>query len=135
MNKILVLFAMIICNNIFAQGNLQFNQVKTFNGTLPNYDSLGTTVLSSSSTWIVPANKVWKIETKTITDGCLFLYINGSKYNDLYVSFAGSGYGVSAYNSAPIWLKAGDQILFNASCGGIGSRPFFISIIEFNITP
>jgi len=89
-----------------AQGNLQFNQVLTYGG------SLGAG--SSQNIGTVPAGKVWKIESK---EG-LNAYING--------------YAVSLA-VLPVWLKAGDIVVFWN--GYNSTQGYFLSIIEFNIVP
>ena len=93
-----------------AQGNLQFNAVKTYGGS------------GNSATWTVPSNKVWKIEYAMIT------------INLNYGAFAINGISVlgSGNTPQPIWLKAGDYCAFINS---FSANPYFISIIEFNIIP
>jgi hypothetical protein len=97
------LFFLTISN---AQGNLQFNQVLTYGGTLcaSCYQPIGT----------VPAGKVWKIESK---EGITLTNING--INLTLTNF-------------PLWLKAGDAVIMN---GNSSTQVFFLSIIEFNILP
>jgi len=89
-----------------AQGNLQFNQVLTYGGTLcaSCNQPIGT----------VPAGKVWKIESK---EGSTLTNING--INLTLTNF-------------PMWLKAGDAVIMN---GNSSTQVFFLSIIEFNIVP
>jgi hypothetical protein len=96
------LFFLAISN---AQGNLQFNQVLTYGGTLcaSCNQPIGT----------VPAGKVWKVESK---GGSTVPTVNGNPVTS---------------NSYPFWLKAGDVIgHYTGSAQG-----WFISIIEFNIVP
>jgi len=123
-----------------AQGNLQFNQVLTYNGTLTSSTSPGL-----SPTYSCPAGKVWKIESKTKTPcknngyyvnypavTTLNCYLNGTWFQDYYVS--------EEINNSPLWLKAGDYIYFelinqNTIAFPNASYPYFMSIIEYNITP
>ncbi len=114
---------------LFAQGNLQFNQI----------------VIISDQLQTVPAGKVWKVESYQQqqvgvnftgpTTACTDLnrprpfQIDGFIYNDL----KGTGWGASnmpyiAENSFPIWLKTGQTL--KTSCPGD-----FLSVIEFNVVP
>jgi len=127
MKKIIVLAALLFTFNVatHAQGNLQFNQVLTYTGSINGM----------TNQWTVPAGKVWKIESKTRTpNGGLTFYINSTAVNDYYFFWNNAGQAsVSsmAIDSAPIWLKAGDISYFNSS----GTANYYISIIEFNIVP
>jgi hypothetical protein len=103
-----------------AQGNLQFNQVITFNFPL-NSGAL-------SSIYTVPVGKVWKLEA-----------ISGSSSSSTSASFMQiNGTNVPIGNTPPsvmnaIWLKSGDQF---AIYNGYGlSAGYFCSILEFNIVP
>jgi hypothetical protein len=98
------LFFLVISN---AQGNLQFNQVLTYGGTLcaSCNQPIGT----------VPAGKVWKVEFK---EGGALVGING-----INLSFA----------QLPCWLKNGDVVFMNGN--NSSTQAFFLSIIEFNIVP
>jgi hypothetical protein len=109
----------------FAQGNLEFNQVK----------------LVGSTTETVPAGKIWKIEsalsssslsistgttsTQNVTTN---IVINGT--NVVVKSSWGSSYASSALETTdlPIWLPAGTTLQ-------AGNNVFRISVIEFNIVP
>ena len=89
-----------------SQGNLQFNQVLTFGGTLcaSCNQPIGT----------VPVGKVWKIESK---GGATINTVNGT--------------AVTQTINYPFWLKAGDILGHYTG----GAQDWFISIIEFNIVP
>ena len=91
----------------FSQGNLQFNQVLTYGGTL----------CASCNQFIgtVPVGKVWKIESK-----------GGSTINTV------NGNTVPQTISYPFWLKAGDNL---GHYTGTFVTDWFISILEFNIVP
>jgi hypothetical protein len=117
-----------------AQGNLQFNQVLTYNGNL----TAGNNTTVSSPTYTCPTGKVWKIESKTRTPnnigangsyGTIEFYLNGTLSQDLY-----SGNGI---DTAPFWLKAGDNIYyrFTNAFSNFITASFTISIIEYNIVP
>ncbi len=126
-----IIFSVLFLNAamLFAQGNLQFNQI----------------VIVSDQVQTVPTGKVWKVESyqqqqvgvnfSGPTTACTDLnrprpyHIDGITYNDL----KGTGYGSGsmpymAQNSFPIWLKAGQTL--KTSCPGD-----FLSVIEFNIVP
>jgi len=118
----------------YAQGNLQFNQVLTFTGYMTGSCSGNyCTATASSPIWVVPQNKVWKIEYKSRTDGGhTRFYLNAVSMVDIWTS--------TAVDNAPLWLKANDEIYFQASAtaGGGGTsvnHPYIISIIEYNIVP
>ncbi len=106
-----------------AQGNLQFNQVRTYGGTI----TAGYCWTEQGTVYTVPNGKVWKIEnfSSINNDGSFRLMINGVVYDDLV--------------NSPIWLKETDTFAFVVSCNnGIGqstTRNWFCSIIEFNIIP
>lgn len=106
---------------LMAQGNLQFNQVLTFSGNInPTGDS---------PSWTVPANKVWKVTSKTPSvlsgAGIFSLYVN----NVPILNYGGVQDGI-------VWLHAGDSMKFSANLiSGLGYWPYFSSVIEFNIVP
>ena len=116
-------------------GTLQFNQVLTYNGTLV-ITAGWTSVLSP--TYTCPAGKVWKIECKTRTPnqvtgsmgsyGILAFYLNGTSSQDSYAN---------GIETAPFWLKSGDNIYFRFSndFGNSLVASYTISIIEYNIAP
>ena len=131
------LFLIIILSSLTligkAQGNLQFNQVLTYNGTITatSYNTV------SGPTYTCPTGKVWKIESKTRTPntigangvyGTLEFYLNGTLCQDVY----GSG-----IDTAPFWLKSGDNIYyrFSNTSGSSLMASYTISIIEYNIVP
>jgi len=134
MKKLYFILFILLNQLVFAQGNLQFNQVKL------------VTALET-----VPAGKVWKIESViyNIAEGST-TYQTGnsgnctsSDYNSAAIVVAGTptkvGQGTSplaysngayvhSYTILPIWLPAGTTL-----SGGICLNK--ISVIEFNITP
>lgn len=116
----------------YAQGNLQFNQVLTYSGTINCTNPVQQFRSCSGPVWIVPSNKVWKIEFKTRTPtGFLRFTINDYSLGDILI-----GNSITLDNS-PIWLKSNDEIkflldgLFNGNISG----NYFISILEYNIIP
>ena len=108
-----------ICMLGKAQGNLQFNQVITYN--------IGGIASQNDNIWFtVPVGKVWKIETAVNWSGNpLYLYPNGAV--NYGINLASSSKTVSDF---PIWLQAGYTGTFS-----IYSNRALISIIEFNIVP
>jgi hypothetical protein len=122
--KILILsFFLVLCSLLYSQGNLQFNQVHTFGGSI----TAGYCWSEQGAVQTVPNGKVWKIEnfSNINNDASFKLMINGIVYDDLV--------------NTPIWLKQSDTFAFVVSCNnGIGNstiRNWFCSIIEFNIIP
>jgi hypothetical protein len=126
----------------YAQGNLQFNQVLTFTGYITGscqvaYPGASCNVTASSPIWVVPQNKVWKIEYKSRTDGGAHFkfFLNAVSIVDLLER--------AAVDNAPLWLKANDEIRFEAyaattnynQSGATVNIPYVISIIEYNIVP
>ena len=101
-----------ISASCFAQGNLQFNQVLTFEG-------------GGDETWYKPpVNTVWKIESAFLSSGnCT----NALKVNGKKASGAGS-----STTSFPIWINDQDSIQAVLGCS---PKSYFISIIEFSVIP
>lgn len=143
MKKIIMVFAIlsVLIGKIKAQGNLQFNQVLTFQGSIPFTAGGWQGHSVNGPQWTVPQNKVWKIESKSRTpDGSLRFMINGFSHSDLYERNYNNNYFALAVDNSSIWIKENDVINFNASgsCGGYGcggSVQYSISIIEYNIVP
>jgi hypothetical protein len=104
-------FAVLITH---AQGNLQFNQVVTYNigGIANQYDNVNFTV---------PVGKVWKIESAVNWSG------NPNGAMSYGITLASSSKTVSDF---PIWLNAGYNGQFS-----IYTNRALISIIEFNVVP
>jgi hypothetical protein len=114
-NKILSAVFLMLMTFIFeAQGgSLQFNQVLTYNGTIT---ANVTSSPVSGSIYTCPTGKVWKIECKTRTPnqvtgsmgsyGILAFYLNGTSSQDSYAN---------GIETAPFWLKSGDNIYFRFS--------------------
>jgi hypothetical protein len=137
MKKIFTILFVCFAFQSMAQGNLQFNQVLTFNGTINNSQPLG-------ATYSVPANKVWKI--KHLTEMPLF-YISSNGYFNLYhglmVNVNGSWFQ-SPSTLKETFLKTGDTIKIGYYNQDTKSNQFsnvnfsfdyLISIVEFNIIP
>ena len=139
--KIILLVSILWCGVFYSQGNLQFNQVKIVSNT--------------DAAQIVPAGKVWKIES-VISDGgqdsypvqtsgavqsffgaCgapAFYYLYNGKYlaiNSLPISFGIHSSG-GVMSSLPLWVPAGSTICMCTSAT-FCARGY--SVIEFNIVP
>ena len=112
-------------NELKAQYNLQFNQVITLNGT-PN-------PCINSVVDTVPQGKVWKIESWT-NNNEVWIFFNNTQFNNHFLVSNSDGLVVSS-NLNPIWLKGGDVISVYISNQFCQTRPYFFSIIEFNLTP
>ena len=107
-----MLFSVFLCWGFFvAQGNLQFSQVLVLDGN------------QNTPTYTVPAGKVWKVESATISSGSgyLALSINGSGAS--IVTYANGG------NNLPFWVPGGTLIGFYIYQTGK------VSILEFNVVP
>ena len=109
---------------LYSQGNLQFNQVLTYGGTLNagSVSANNTNYTYGSPAYTVPSGKVWKIESAMSSGGSALLV------NNLYAGSISSSISMS-----PLWLKAGDIL----RCAGNANSAYtyFFSIIEFNIIP
>lgn len=124
MKTLLFLLNFFSMNLFFSQGNLQFNQVYNYSGTLStsspvtgiNYtNSHGMTAL------VVPNNKVWRIER---------LWIQGG--GTMYINNYAAGYATNPLEiTIPIWMKAGESL----RCGAQAQNWYSINIVEFNIIP
>lgn len=136
---ICLLFMFLLGFDIQAQGNLQFNQVLFIE--MQGTSVSGSTPLVVSRTLVVPAGKVVKLESTSLSYlttsqtapssggsssfGELFL-------NDKTITNTNSG---STTVRFPIWLKEGTYtlklIIRSAGLTTMG----FVSGIEFNVTP
>lgn len=116
MKIIITSLLLFFCTSGFAQGNLQFNQVL-------NIEFTGT----STTSYTVPAGKVWKLEN------CMLTSIN----NYACMIFNGTTYYLRQHNTAssswdnfPFWIGSGKTITFGGGCSS-----GMISIVEFNVVP
>ena len=132
--KSIVFFVFLICLGMsYAQGNLQFNQVK---------------LVSALET--VPAGKVWKIESviynipqtasgyQSTNGGCSYIYYESTAIEIAGIpTKVGQGTQPAAYSNLaythsytmlPVWIPAGTTL-----SGGTCLNK--VSVIEFNIVP
>jgi hypothetical protein len=145
MKKLLLISICFFSMQLFAQGNLQFNQVisETFSVNGSVYNALYT----SSSILTVPAGKVWKIESisfksssvNTTYAPSLFLKVNGNEILFNYGSQRNRNDGGGTLNNQAIWLKEGDIIGFSMRnrCTTVCDQSIdgHLSVIEFNVVP
>ena len=128
----LLTFILISINSVFSQNNLQFNNAIMGQVTgIPNTVSVGTIV--------VPAGKVWKLESTSLSNisgtyptisnqgpmtafiGNMIAFSSGTEFNDLKL---------------PIWLPSGSySISINVSNYPQSNHSFNYSGIEFNLVP
>ena len=127
LNLVLFIALFLLKLNDTTAQNLQFSQVLTFNGQGIGDIPIGT----------VPAGKVWKVETWS-NNNEVSLLINGTLFNNHYLAVWSNNNGNQmqlSSNLNPIWLKSADVLSFFAYNQWGQQRPYFISIIEFNIIP
>jgi hypothetical protein len=120
---------LVLSSALYAQGNLQFNQVK---------------LITTSQT--VPVGKLWKVESVQYNGGATFaintagpvpvvgtmaITVNGAT---LYVNtvYTSGSYAyptvLSNGSSFPMWLPAGTTLAASTNCA-------FVNVIEFNVVP
>jgi hypothetical protein len=129
-NLLLLIFLWGITAFASAQGDLQFNQVLSYSQTYTATSTNNGPWTFTSQLYIVPIGKVWKVE-KFLMDA------SGTTAPGWLIVNSGYKLKPNDVNSGPVWLKAGDEIAAEYITSG-GSQPrgaYFISIIEFNITP
>ncbi len=144
MKSILYFSFVLTLNGLFAQGNLQFNQV--INWKIPTqtvWCNIGFAGPAFSGNLTIPANKVWRIETSSLggdSYGFWSLYLD----NYLLFTFQTSANGTPLYRDQrirfPIWLPSGTyqyRVMYGGACNNAnltfdGSST---SIVEFNVIP
>ena len=125
-----VCLLLLCCYEGHAQNNLQFNRVVTiFTDSVSNCSSnCADTVLLR--TFVVPANKVLKIESINFTPGNYFLFLNGVAFSRVATTIA---------NNFPIWLPSGTYNIYfgtyNSANSQAGNYSYLLSAIEFNVVP
>jgi hypothetical protein len=132
----LIIAATLLClsTSLFAQNNLQFNQIKRikFSGTI------APPIQSTAGTITVPVNKVWKIESGSFNRNGSWLTFSSILFVDDQVlqSTTNSNTNILYHlSNSPIWLPPGTyNIDYNSE--GFGD-PYVISIsaIEYNVVP
>ena len=125
MKKIITIAILLFSMASYAQGNLQFNKVKTFTGNASGYILLDT----------VPTGKIWKIESTGFSGkDNSFLQINNIRYVNFYTNVWANYYNQTPSAMAAsstsiketIWLKSGDIL-------GWENGSYVITLIEYNI--
>jgi hypothetical protein len=136
--KILFLIIFFLTSlEMFAQGNLQFNRVVNLKYSVACNTSANTTV----ATVTVPTDKVWKIESASIS--ALSGWFRSIDLLNLYVDShmlvqGGGNLSTSSptYSSCPVWLSAGTYPVIVANYTGSSyTAVSSLSIIEFNVVP
>ncbi len=132
---LLILSILVLAIGAKAQWNLQFNAVKRINTSI----AAAATSLTTAGTLTVPANKVWKIESGSISQAT-GAYPNGGYPSSLYIDnqVLYSAVQVNGTNSfsPPIWLPAGTYFIsVYSSASAVQTTWIAISAIEFNIIP
>jgi hypothetical protein len=129
MKKLFTILFICFALQSFAQGNLQFNQVLTFTGSIQN----GTNIILDT----VPQGKVWRVEAIGI--GTPTNYVNLTINNKIYRNYFTTGNNYSASAAAikeNLWLKYEDVVGYRYDwCNYCSSSDYVISIVEFNIVP
>lgn len=132
----LLLCFLTVYSKLFAQGNLQFNQV-----IRPSVSGLGTT-----QSFVVPAGKVWKIES---ADSYVYSNVAPTQINPMNggMLFFGGQIMNSVYKNAigihypemPKWFPSGTYDLRLTDYGGNSysgqTCVGVMNVIEFNIIP
>ena len=134
MKKILTIAILLFSMASYAQGNLQFNQVLTYTGTL-------TPIQFVSTTYTVPTGKLWKIKFVNKLPYNIVNTINGVQYQYNGFALNINNKWLFGENFNEIFLKSGDTIKLgwaNQSASSGYNAPFanfdyVISIVEFNI--
>ena len=136
MKKIFTIAILLFSMASYAQGNLQFNQVLTYTGTL-------TPSQFVSASYTVPTGKILKIKyVNKLT------YVTATNYNGIQPLYNGFALNINSKwlfgeNFTEIFLKSNDTLKLgwtNQSTTSGYSAPFVnfdfvISIVEFNIVP
>lgn len=145
---ILALFSA-LSSLLFSQGNLQFNQVLSYTGTV-SCNGINTYCSANSpSSYTVPANKVWKLESAGFSSSVTnphsteiistYLIINNTYVYGGPVNRGSFAPKNGILITSPVWLKSGDVLSWGMSSAvttnHISSASMHLSIIEFNIIP
>jgi hypothetical protein len=118
------------CYSGKAQNNLQFNRVVTiFTDSVSTCSSnCADTILLR--TFIVPVDKVLKIESINFSPGNYFLFLNGAAFSRV---------ATNINNYFPIWLPPGTYNIYfatyNSANSQTGNYSYLLSAIEFNVVP
>jgi hypothetical protein len=146
MKKLFVAFILlVICaQKNFAQGNLQFNQVKYYE--LSVTQTVSGPYAETQQSITVPAGKVWKIESAFAgyyvpSNNSTGLFGGGRMFLDnrpIFDDYLGSGAAAVTSPLMPIWLPPGTYTLAIKSPTSSSSTTQYlgsVSIIEFNVIP
>ena len=124
-----------------AQGNLQFNQVLTYTGSIQWSAQPWQGFLVNGPQWTVPSGKGWKIEhKKKALYQYLGFYLNGIGVVDIFTTSNAFGPSAVSVDNSILCLKENDIVNFATQgnvndIGGSGTVQYVISILEFNVIP
>ena len=127
MKKILTLLAILFSSTMYAQNNLQFNATKYIKFTIASNE------VTKDTTITIPTDKVWKIESVSISYQMTSLNLDGVQ---IAANPLNGGVYTPAPNTAcPIWLPSGTYTVTLKNYVAAGQGNAFISAIEFNLVP
>lgn len=124
MKIIIIITLLLFSQSSYAQGNLQFNRIRTFTG------------INNTTFDTVPLGKVWKIESMGISGGRDFgnnltgyLTINNTTYSNVAREINTGNNNVISLSviKETIWLQSGDYLGWTGA-----ARNYVVSIIEYN---
>jgi hypothetical protein len=137
MKKFFVFYFLLGIVPLFAEGNLQFNQVKLIEFSCSTPMS-GVNYPCSPSNITVPVGKVWKIEQASAFVDLGQGYSTGTQSYSLYINNSLLYSGTPNLSITPMWLPEG---IYNIKVTNQGCSPNCntlrgsINAIEFNIIP
>jgi hypothetical protein len=111
MKTLLLIFCLFFGSMLFAQGNLQFNQVLIIDST------------PAGNPVTVPSGKVWKIESVALSSNLAYFQIQWSGVNYFILNNS------NQYANLPFWLPSNANVSMTSSANGK------VSVIEFNVLP
>lgn len=124
------MFLFVLLTGAFAQGNLQFNRVVSENTATV----VGTNEYETIGTIVIPAGKVLKIESTSLTyiDGTDMNILTNTVYIDRHIAWSGTN---KAKLFLPLWLPEGTYNIVTYASTSTPNTQFTYSAIEFNVIP
>ena len=144
MKSIPLIFSFLLISVVgFGQGNLQFNRVFTWKGTVSITPSNAYVGVHSGPT--IPNGKVWKIEQASLTRADVpnpsILFFGGTNYSiiingTVLTEQSSNTNNLISNESIPVWLEPGTfPVTVFAQYVGENSFTIALNIIEYNIIP